>query len=82
MSNHKFSVNLSFDIACDKDVEQVTSELQEILKNYAENKYLFVNQVSVQQLKDPYSGDALKVNDDGSPYIEKFEIKNVFTGIL
>ena len=80
--NNKFSVNLSFDIVCEKDTEKLTADLHKLIKDFSEGKYLFINQVSVQQFRNYLSSDPLKVNDDGSPYVEKFEIKNVVTGIL
>lgn len=83
MKNSKFQIQLTFDLVSDKETTQeISNQLQELLKKLAQEKYLFVNQISVYQYKNIETGDALAVNEDGTPYEEPFEIKNVPTDVL
>lgn len=83
MKNSKFQIQLTFDLVSDKKTTQeISNQLQELLKKLAQEKYLFVNQISVYQYKNIETGDALAVNEDGTPYEEPFEIKNVPTDVL
>lgn len=78
----KFLVNVSFDLVAEDDVKTLSDKIQECLKKLAEDNYLFVSQLSIYQQKNPYSGEPLVVNKDGTRYVEKFDIKNVTTSIL
>lgn len=78
----KFLVNLSFDVVSEAGVEQLSNELNKMLKDFAQNKYLFISQISVYQQKNPVTGDPLEVNDDGTPKKEEFDIRNLVTDVL
>lgn len=78
----KFLVNLSFDIVSKNDVETLSAEINKLLKNYAKDNYLFVSQMSVYQQKNPVTGEPLKVNNDGTPKREEFDIVNLVTDVL
>lgn len=78
----KFLVNLSFDIVSESDTEKLSAELSKLLKEFAKDKYLFLSQISVYQQKNPVTGEPLKVNDDGTPEKEEFDIVNLVTDVL
>lgn len=80
--NGKFLVNVSFDLVYEGDTEKLSNELHKMFKDFAKEKALFVSNLSIYQQKNPVTGEPLKVNDDGTPYVEKFEIKNLVTSTL
>lgn len=80
--NGKFLVNVSFDLVYEGDTEKLSNELHKMFRDFAKEKALFVSNLSIYQQKNPVTGEPLKVNDDGSVYVEKFEIKNLVTPTL
>lgn len=75
----KYVISVQLTTLSDLDSQQVVAKLYELLNTFEKTN---VTQHSLYTWQDPYTGQPMSFNEDGTIETKKFDIKNVTISVL